>query len=142
MSKLNMLNFDILAIIADYAGVTEQWKHRFSTDVLPKIDQGWMEVGNGNGPNYEFTPCLNCYMYSRSDHGNGRFCMSCTMDEVVESEVVNFDQMKISRSFRIFDNFETFKRYRDVYNYTLIRMNDKILQKSTLFKEIQMLNLV
>lgn len=143
LKMFNIISIECLDIIIEFAGVKEHWKHRFSTDVLTKIDQGWMEVGNGNDREYGYIPCANCYMYSQTDCGDGRFCMNCAHDEGVETSFVNFDQMKgASRSCRYFEDFETFKRYRDVYNNSVVRVTEKMLKNSSLFKQIRMLNAV
>lgn len=52
----------IQALIIEFAGVEEQWKHRFTTDVLPMIDQGirctGVDVFEGT-----LEICINCYTY-------------------------------------------------------------------------------
>jgi hypothetical protein len=138
----NILDINCKDLIAEFAGFTDQWKHRFSTDVLPKIEKGWMEVGNGNDSDYEYIPCANCYMYAKSECGNGRFCMNCAGVENVQSSIVCFDQMSKVSNFGHFEDFETFKRYRDTYNSTIVRINERMLKRSLLFKKIQMMNLV
>jgi hypothetical protein len=137
-----MLDTYCFNLILDFAGIEQQWKHRFSTDVLPKIEKGWMEVGNGNDPEYGYIPCANCYMYATSDCGNGRFCMNCARDERVETSIVCFDQMMEGSRIGYFGNFETFKRYRDIYNNSLIRLNEDMLKNSTVFKKIYVMNIV
>ena len=137
-----MLNIDCFNLILDFVGAENQWKHRFSADVLTKIEKGWMEVGNGNDLEHEYIPCANCYMYANSDFGNGRFCMNCAGDEDVETSIICFDQMLDVSSIRCFGDFETFKRYREVYNNSIVILTDKMLKNSTVFKKIQMLNLV
>ncbi len=142
MKIFTMLDANCLELIVGFEGIAGEWKHRFSTDVLTKIDQGWMEVGNGNDREYGYAPCANCYMYAKSNCGDGRFCMNCAGDEGVETSFVNFEQIKKDFSFGYFDNFEVFKRYREVYNSATVRLDERMLKGSALFKEIQMLNLV
>ena len=88
-----MLDIYCFNMILDFSDAKQQWKHRFSTDVLPKIEKGWMEVGNGNDPEYGYTPCANCYMYAKTECGDGRFCMNYARNEDVETSIVYFDQM-------------------------------------------------
>lgn len=142
MKMFNMLDINCLELIVEFAGIKEQWKHRFSTDVLPKIEQGWMEVGNANDPGFGYIPCANCYMYAKSDCGDGKFCMNCARDDDVETSIVCFDQIKEGTVIGYFGNFETFKRYREVYNTATVQLNEHMLKESSLFREIQMLSLV
>ena len=137
-----MLEVECFNIILDFAGFNEQWKHRFSTDVLPKIEKGWMEVGNGNGPEYGYIPCANCYMYADSDFGHAGFCMNCAREDNVLTSLVCFDQMIGGSTIGYFGNFETFKRYKEVYNNAIVRLDERMLKNSLVFKKNQMLNLV
>ena len=36
---------ELQALVCQFAGVEEQWKRRFTYDVLPLIEKGWHEVG-------------------------------------------------------------------------------------------------
>ncbi len=140
MKTFNMLDANCLDLIFEFAGI---WKHRFYIDVLPKIDQGWMEVGNGYGygPGGVYEPCGNCYMHINFHSEDNRFCDQCSYMDEIATSFVNFEIMKKkSLMFRYFDNFEAFKIYRDG-RASIIRVNKEILKGST-FREIQMLNLV
>jgi hypothetical protein len=142
MKIFNMLDNNCLDMIIGFAGIKEQWKHRFSTDVLPKIEKGWMEVGNGNDSEYGYKPCANCYMYAQSCCGNGILCMNCANDEGVETSIVSFEQIKVYSSMGYFEDYETFKRFRDVSNTYMIGVEECMLKNSPIFKQIQMLNSV
>lgn len=140
MDIFNMLDADTVELIVGFAGIAEQWKLRFTSDVLPKIEQGWMEVGNGSSNPDEYIPCANCYMYANSVCGNGRFCMNCFGTE--KSSIVSFQQMKeLGRVTRYFETFETFKMYRESYNRSIERVTDEVLQASPIFKEMNKLNI-
>ncbi len=142
LKMFNIISIDCLDIIIEFAGVKEHWKHRFSTDVLTKIDQGWMEVGNGNDREYGYIPCANCYVYAQSCYWNGILCMNCAYDEGVETSMVSFKQIKIHSHMGYFEDYETFKRFIDVSNTYMIGVSEQMLKNSPIFKQIQMLNSV
>ena len=133
----SQLNHDCCALIGDFAGFADQWKHRFTTDVLPKIEQGWADVAidDWNGG----MPCPNCYMYGNTgDYGQDGICINCQGDEEIRMTTVSFDQIKSVGSFRHFHTFEIYKRYRDFYLLTNFSLNPNMLQASPVFKQIQM----
>jgi hypothetical protein len=144
MMNLTVLCRDVFNLVEDFAGVADKWKHRFTTDVLPKIDQGWAIVGNANGGIAEYMPCANCYMYgSEGDLGMGGLCINCSYDEEVTSTFVNFKQIRDSTlSFRNFETFEDFQRYRVVYMNSEARLSERMLEESAVFRQIRMLGLV
>lgn len=58
---------ELQALVCQFAGVEEQWKRRFTYDVLPLIEKGWREVGTRfvvvehYEPPVAF-PCYICYV--------------------------------------------------------------------------------
>ena len=130
------LNENCIALIAEMAGLKDQWKHRFSTDVLPKLDQGWMMVAL-----YNNKPCLNCYMYANSKSGgiNG-VCLNC-QDEP-DRILTCFDEIRKISVIDYFDRYEDYARYRDFYTTTLFSLKKSMIESSLVFQKIQMLNLV
>lgn len=69
---IDFLPIDICNSILDFTGETENWKHRFSTDVLVEINHGWRWVGIGCDEHFwqscdcdknTFTYCANCFSY-------------------------------------------------------------------------------
>ena len=131
------LNADCISLISDFAGIKENWKHRFSTDVLTLIEVGWVEVGV-----YNEVPCANCYMYSNTEFCEDGLCLNCADDQVEETELVNFELMKRFSTYKWLHTFETFKRRKDVYMNSFIQISQADIQNSTLFRKIQMYSLV
>lgn len=130
------LNMDCIELIADFAGITENWKLRFSMDVLTQIDQGWVEVGVKDG-----VPCANCYMYHDTVFCEDGLCLNCCDDDEVDEKVMlNFQSIKPFSKYRCFDKFEHFKKRRDVYLNTFTQITQSDIENSSLFREIQMLN--
>jgi hypothetical protein len=67
---LRLLPLEVAESIYDTYGLTEYWKHRFTTDVLCKIDLGYRRVGlicdEHDGTNCDCEHkyvCANCYAY-------------------------------------------------------------------------------
>lgn len=135
-----MLNPDCIALIEEFVGVADKWKQRFSIDVLPKIDQGWIEVGMTSAG-----PCSNCYIYGDSEHWGDfkNMCLACANKDTQETMLVNFDQIKKHAKFGYLDNYEMFQKFKAAASdIDFVFIEDSMLTSSPLFREIQMINLV
>ncbi len=99
MQIFKMLEVNCLELIIEFAGIKEQWQHCFSMDVLPKIEQGWKEVGLDDNN----TPCAICYVFDKK-------CPTCKLynNRMV---IKKFEEMReITPPFEKFDSFLTFKK--------------------------------
>lgn len=140
------LNFDVMGLIAEFAGTTQQWKMRFTEDVLPHIDRGWKTVGMYEPfPGMERVPCANCYMYGIEVNGDMGVCLNCDEDLANGTLVLDslcFEDMQEHLALSRFERFCDFKKYRDVYNHSLVIITEELLETSSVFREVRMLGLV
>ena len=125
------LNHDCIALIAEFAGTDEQWKRRFSEDVLPCVEQGYALVAM-----VEDKPCANCYFYGKHDlAGVGGVCMLCVGNaDLVQ---VSFADMRGVENFKKFEKFSDFKNYRDSYHQGLCMITRDDIYRAVLEREVR-----
>jgi hypothetical protein len=130
----NKLNFDCLALIAEFAGTRDGWKHRFSIDVLPCLEKGWKLVGS-----YNNEPCINCYWYEDDTYDfyetNG-LCHNC----MNQSNLVltNFYEMcdRSCGSLLYLERYQDVKSYLNVCRYISFFVTEEAIRLSHVFQRL------
>lgn len=129
---------NINSLIAEFAGTKENWKLRFTIDVLPCIEKGYKFVAIFDGE-----PCLNCYAYS---DGINSFCYN---DDINTSEytLMSFDEYHSGSMFNEFSYFD-FKQFslkseieKIDYREFMYGLHTEIVN-SKLYKELHFYNYI
>lgn len=87
---------DLQSLVCEFAGMADQWKRRFTCDVLPDIEQGLCMVGD-----YYKNPCPVCYFRK---YNPCRFCDGRTL------KVVSYQEMKESLPY--YSPYATYAEYK------------------------------
>lgn len=126
----------ITSLIYEFSGVQQQWKTRFSNDVLPSINKGYRLVGMiCSAHEYieqhvecdcvERYPCANCYSYGIKLCRHDRYD-SISYEEIkphhsdlVRNPYIPYEHWNYfaGKYFHIFDTLE-YWRNQDAYNVT------------------------
>ncbi len=98
--------------IKSFLGANINWKHIFTTQVIPNLDKGWKWVAkDDNGI------CLNCYYYGNGIDKNCAQGIGRQYDNHKFNYLMSyseFQQNSPGSRFKVFKHFTDFKKFRNV----------------------------
>ncbi len=92
------------------------WKHKFDTEVIPKLNKGWKYVAKD-----EYGICMNCYHYGNGIDMNcaeslGRRYNNHELNTLMSYE--DYKKMSIGPRNKVFEHAIDFERNRIVRSYS------------------------